>query len=679
MPEGNASTHVISHYYMQGSGRHTYSTLNAIQFSHEVSELAPFEPGVAFEEHPELILEKDPPWGTGLALANRAILGDYRIFSEDTLQLGLYVSDFDPLSRQSLSWKATYSNSHKFPERITGYSIAAGHHQDKDVLFLAGGKDGQTYSTRTYVLKQDDQSQKMVWHELNADAILQCVAPTLYVDAERERLFAFGGKDWDGNYLETIQTLDLKSTSPIWTRYEPAKPVDRPRFAGAKVTASRSGKYLYFHGGTWLDSMGNEEPMPVILYNRSTEEWVQIAFDLEANLPTCGDVVADGSRLLYFQAYNADASETLGLSGRIYSYTPAVGDVDYRDISRDEMGDMQGGCHLVYVKERRDILIFGKDKLAQPTESEVHIDPDTLEIIEDDVNHAPCSEPGEANREGMQCTSDDKWWRHPGRLACDPESDSLYCDADAVDSKWYGSYFALSPVNKAVLHDGVAYLATNLGLQIVILKIPYVPVFAGWAYSNGPANDLAVDHDKIVYVADGNGIRIYDADFSLTPILRDRVELGQPVRALQLVDDRVLYAITDHSAYAFDVSDPRNVSEISSIGMNDPELTDISFGDPFVYLSGQRGIYGVDLRANPAEQIMEMVTPSVVHHLYSDGSYIYTVDERAANQAYLLYDPVNPDPVGDHSVSGLVNGVSRDDNGRSARANGWWLDLRKLR
>ncbi|RJO65744.1 MAG: hypothetical protein C4523_15500 [Myxococcales bacterium] len=596
-------------------------------------------------------------------------------------ETGLLVNLFDPTSPNSIgSAKPTYFAGNKLPGNMERYGLASGEYEGEIVLFLAGGIGDNGINNSTLILSRNEEG-KWVWNYFEQRTTPNKIDPVLYYDREEKKLWLFGGltqgdySPGDGINLNILEpdnrmyVMDLESEQPEWRRFEPAVEQERPDLAGAKIASTENGSYLYFYG---MQNAAGEEK--VIVYDTSRFTWNDVAFNLAGNRKSlsewvrCGAVVPDGSQFVYFQP---DA----GGGGTLFKYRPMDGTIAEMAMERKDIPDFSGGCQAVYVPQTGDVLLMGEDASAQPTLNMVHVDPTDLGIVDDAL---PCDPDGIDNRQGMLCTSADKWYQHLGHLWCDPEDQKWICDSDSVNSNWFGSYFALSKINAIKLHSNTIYAATNLGLQIVTLAVPYLPIFAGWAFTDGPANDIAVDQDKIVFVADQIGIRIYDADFSLIPILKSRIDLGAAVRSLHL-DGNSLYAVTDDTAYWFDVSDPSNPVQNSQLSIGDPELSDVDAGDAYVYISGQKGVHTVDFRdpANP-RLVSETVTNRPLIRLKTDGVFLYVLDDLYAPESFSLADLEQPQSIGPHKVSGWVAGVDTDNKKRSAGYFGWWLEVRKV-
>ncbi len=605
----------------------------------------------------------------------------------ENLTTGIQISVFDPLApinSASREWRPTYYANNKFPRGLHDFSLTAGQYKKKDVVFLQGGlKEDGTINQATMMLAMQDDG-RYVWDIFESRTSPAKLGSTLYFDHHRNNLWLFGGVnsnevDFDGEYStididsfeNKIYVMDITKKTPSWRRFEPA--IDnrnRPRFANAKVSSSATGDIFYFYGGQWIDESGDVSAMPAIAYFSDTFEW-KVLEDMGSNadLPECGTVVPDGSRFIYFRPTSIGG-------GTLYSYDPRPGTISVKVFSDNDIPDMSGGCHAIYVSETENLLILGKDNSAQSTKKEMRIDPDSLEIVEDT---AMCDPDGSDNKVGMKCTNDDKWWQQLGELSCNPANSRWECDAECNDSKWYGTYFALSNINGIEFYDGKAYLATDSGLQIATLAIPYFPVFAGWGFTDGPANDIAFDGNRYAFVADQEGIRLYDVKFSLIPILKSHINLSKAVRALSL-HGNLLYAVTSNEILVYDVSDVNQTFIVDSIQVDDQELTDVDYSDPYVYVSGQRGIYIVDFSWQGYPLIAnQVVTSRAILKLKADRNYLYLIDDTLENQTYeIREDPKSPAIEDPHSVSGWINGVDFEED-RSVGYMWWWMEVRKMK
>ena len=690
---GSVSGKIVLHYYPLGypiainpnddhpvdpKSRHSYSLPMEIEYSRVLRDNQPsLFPDWMFEWQRQHIWNKfgtiddifnstDPP----IEDVFYAVEGTFAQPVQYGAETGIFIAEYNPLEPDHFIWSATHYGSSKFPEQLSNYGIVQASYKGKPAIFLVGGNRGEAVNGQTCILSQTNDG-RYIWEIFEQRTSPVKIGGTLHYDPSKHRLLLFGGKSIDGDFDSDVYAMDLSASNPQWKRFEPAVPQDRPFFAHAKHAVSKSGELLYFYGGVKFDDLQGEIPMPVISYNLATHHWCELPVTPDAENSFCAAVNPSANQLVM-----AEINQLGGAT--ISKYTPDMDQIVSIEYTPAEIPDMRGGCLAVHVMERDEILIIGQDISAQPTIGDLRIDPETLNKVDVPEPDQVCDAPEDGSREGLQCTYDDRWFQHRGVLECNPDTGHLACNATTRDSKWFGSYFAISRVNNVVISDNKAYLATNLGLQIVTLAVNYLPVFAGWAFTNGPANDIAFDGDRYAYVGDQEGIRIYDVKFSLIPILKDRVLMSMPVRSL-ILEGSMLYAATDHVVYAYDVSDPSHPVQQGIFDTGDPELSDVAICNDLVYLSGQRGFYAVDFSEinNPSSH-MSLVTPAAIRHIQCDGRYLYSVDEMDHNAAYLLWNPLEPTYIGSHSVSGWVNGVAIDDRGRSGRGNGWWMELRKV-
>ncbi len=283
-------------------------------------------------------------------------------------------------------------------------------------------------------------------------------------------------------------------------------------------------------------------------------------------------------------------------------------------------------------------------------------------------------------RQDMMCTQDDRtWWMPTGELKCDATS-QLSCNAANAQSDWFGFYFSFTKLNRFVINRSYAYMASNGGLQIATLAVDYLPVFAGWAPTDGAANDIIFDKndDQYVYVADSSGINVFDIDFTLWPDLEKKVDVGEPVRGLAQHGTN-LFAITAHSLKVFDISDPPRPRLISTLIIIDPELIDIDTDGSFAYVSGQTGLQIIDVRNVSAMQTLQYIPMhKVITHLRVENNVLYTVNEINETIAYKTTSPSRPLLLGGHTVSSWTKGIIVQGS-RESQLNGNWMNLRKLK
>jgi hypothetical protein len=168
---------------------------------------------------------------------------------------------------------------------------------------------------------------------------------------------------------------------------------------------------------------------------------------------------------------------------------------------------------------------------------------------------------------------------------------SVSSDPDVGGSTYLGGD-AWSVVQK----DDHLYVAVDgLGLATLSLEDdPGDPVLSGLCATGGTPRDIAVQGD-VAYIAAGPaGLVSVDITDPAAPVVLDEMFMSQAIHHVA-VSGEYAYGINDRTLEVFDVSDPGNITPVSSLGLRGP-LCGIEVAGNIVYVVDPYiGLYVIDI------------------------------------------------------------------------------------
>jgi hypothetical protein len=238
--------------------------------------------------------------------------------------------------------------------------------------------------------------------------------------------------------------------------------------------------------------------------------------------------------------------------------------------------------------------------------------------------------------------------------------------SDPSDPIEVGVYITESGPNKIVIEGNYAYTTDGMfGLLILDTSDPANLSEVGSIESGEFANNITIS-GNFVYIANDFTIVIIDVSDPAIPVLVSTNNINGMFRDIAVSGDYAYLADGDDGFRVVDVSDPQNISDVSSLYYDN--VWAIAASGDYVYLGHQSGpqeeglsVINVSDPNNPFE-IGLCQLPGQQFGITVSGDYAFVADYDAGLRVINISDPANPVESGFYDTYGLAFSVTVSGN-----------------
>ena len=191
------------------------------------------------------------------------------------------------------------------------------------------------------------------------------------------------------------------------------------------------------------------------------------------------------------------------------------------------------------------------------------------------------------------------------------------------------SYDYYSLLNDVLVHSNLAFVVTDLDLQIVDISQPSSPYLIGnWVGYTGKA---ALNDSCVFFAAGTLGLRIVNVSDPTSPVLAGYLELPGSPKGLAIGGSSNEFAYIASSSAGLRIlliTDPYHPQEVAACSIP-TQAVDVCIRDTIAYVAdGSNGIRAISVN-NPHQtyEIWKKQTPSYANALYSVEDMIYVATE----------------------------------------------------
>lgn len=215
--------------------------------------------------------------------------------------------------------------------------------------------------------------------------------------------------------------------------------------------------------------------------------------------------------------------------------------------------------------------------------------------------------------------------------------------------------------NDVVLNGDAMYAVDpNSGLIVFDVSAPRDPTFV--TRVSTPVDARASLDGDTLYVTTDSGIKVFDVTNALAPVVAGSINVNSYTFDVAVADG-LAYLATFDNLFVVDVSDPGNLSVVSTLDLPGQSLC-IALNGTVAYLGGSGPssvIYAVDI-SDPAHPALVSSVSSPGEHsaLRVEGDRLFSAARATGLRVLDIADPTAPVEIGHYNTAGEARGTFVD-------------------